>query len=64
MPSSDDRDRWVRDDAMMPLAGTEGAWDSDMLCYPHAFEMDGRVYLLYNGNDFGRHGFGVAVLEP
>jgi hypothetical protein len=27
------------------------------------FESDGEVYLLYNGNDFGRHGFGAAVLE-
>ena len=34
-----------------------------MLCYPNVFECDGNVYLLYNGNEFGRHGFGVAVLE-
>ena len=27
------------------------------------FECDGSVYLLYNGNEFGRHGFGIAVLE-
>lgn len=62
--ASEDLSQWVRDDAMMSLAVTEGAWDSDMLCYPHAFEMDGRIYLMYNGNDFGRRGFGVAVLEP
>ena len=41
----------------------EGDWDSDMLCYPHAFEYRGNVYLLYNGNEFGRHGFGLAILE-
>jgi len=49
-----------------PLTGldvTEGDWDSDMLCYPHAFECRGKVYLLYNGNEFGRYGFGLAVLE-
>ena len=34
-----------------------------MLCYPHVFECDGRVYMLYNGNEFGRYGFGAAVLE-
>jgi hypothetical protein len=34
-----------------------------MLCYPHAFECRGKVYLLYNGNEFGRYGFGLAVLE-
>jgi hypothetical protein len=34
-----------------------------MLCYPHVFRCEGRVYMLYNGNAFGRDGFGVAVLE-
>ena len=27
------------------------------------YEHDGQVYLLYNGNEFGRSGFGAAVLE-
>jgi hypothetical protein len=34
-----------------------------MLCYPHVFWCGEKVYMLYNGNAFGRHGFGVAVLE-
>jgi hypothetical protein len=38
-------------------------WDSDMLCYPNLFEREGHTYLLYNGNEFGRHGFGIAILE-
>ena len=46
------------------LAGTAGEWDSDMQCYPHVAQWDGRVHLLYNGNEFGRFGFGAAVLEP
>jgi hypothetical protein len=33
-----------------------------MQCYPHVFECDGKVYLLYNGNEFGRYGFGLAEL--
>lgn len=60
---SDDLSAWTRDDESPLLEGTPGAWDSDMQCYPHVFECDGEVYLLYNGNEFGRHGFGVAVLE-
>jgi hypothetical protein len=60
---SDDLVDWTRDDQNPSLEGTPGEWDSDMQCYPHAFECDGRVYLLYNGNEFGRHGFGAAVLE-
>jgi hypothetical protein len=39
---------------------TPGAWDGEMMCYPHAFEWNGEVYLMYNGNQFGRGGFGVA----
>lgn len=60
---SDDLTNWTRDDNDPLLDVTPGDWDSDMLCYPHVFECDGRIYLLYNGNEFGRHGFGLAVLE-
>ena len=42
---------------------SETGWDSDMVCYPFVFEHKSKVYMLYNGNDFGRHGFGLAVLE-
>lgn len=60
---SDDLSNWIRDDDTPQLEGTPGAWDSDMQCYPHAFECDSKVYLLYNGNEFGRYGFGVAELQ-
>ncbi len=60
---SDDLSTWTRDDANVGIDVTEGGWDSDMMCYPHLFECDGKVYLLYNGNEFGRLGFGIAVLE-
>jgi hypothetical protein len=59
---SDDLSSWTRDDEHPLLEGTPGEWDSDMQCYPHVFECDGKVYLLYNGNEFGRHGFGLAEL--
>ncbi len=61
---SDDRKNWTRDDEGPLLEGTPGEWDSDMQCYPHVFECDGRVHLLYNGNEFGKRGFGLAILEP
>lgn len=60
---SDDLSNWTRDDENLTLEVTPGDWDADMLCYPHVFECDGKVYLLYNGNEFGRYGFGLAVLE-
>jgi predicted GH43/DUF377 family glycosyl hydrolase len=60
---SDDLVDWQRDDDQIPLGIEDGSWDSDMQCYPHVFECDGRIYLLYNGNEFGRGGFGVAELQ-
>lgn len=60
---SDDLTTWTRDDDHPLLEGTPGEWDSDMQCYPHVFECDGKIHLLYNGNEFGRHGFGLATLE-
>ncbi|MEQ9105927.1 MAG: hypothetical protein RLO04_00525 [Limnobacter sp.] len=59
---SDDLLNWVRDDDNPSLDYSLGDWDSDMQCYPHVFELDGKVYLLYNGNEFGRYGFGLAEL--
>jgi hypothetical protein len=60
---SDDLIHWTRNDEASGIDLTEGAWDSDMMCYPNLFECDGTVYLLYNGNEFGKYGFGLAVLE-
>lgn len=61
---SEDLVNWIRDDDNPGLEGTPDSWDSDMQCYPHVFENRGKVYMLYNGNEFGRHGFGLAVLQP
>lgn len=60
---STDLRRWIRDDGDMNLDVSADGWDSEMLCYPHAFRCNDQVFLLYNGNEFGRTGFGVAVLE-
>jgi hypothetical protein len=60
---SEDLSNWTRDDDNPGLEVPPGDWDSDMQCYPHVFQCDGEVYLLYNGNEFGRYGFGLAVLE-
>ena len=38
-------------------------WDSEMIEYPFVFDHKGQRYMLYNGNDNGRTGFGFAVLD-
>jgi hypothetical protein len=61
---SDDLANWKREDDCPHLAvGNPGEWDCEMQCYPHVFECEGKIYLLYNGNEFGRYGFGLAQLE-
>lgn len=60
---SRDLKNWARDDCAGSLNVAEKSWDSEMQCYPNIFACDGEVYLLYNGNDFGRGGFGLARLE-
>lgn len=60
---SDDMKNWTRDDAGAGIEVSEKDWDADMLCYPHVFRCDDKLYLLYNGNEFGRLGFGIAELE-
>jgi hypothetical protein len=54
---------WVRDDQAGGMELSAEGWDSEMQCYPHIFSQDGEIYLLYNGNEFGRLGFGLARLE-
>ena len=41
----------------------ESGWDSEMIEYPFVFDHKGQRFMLYNGNGYGRTGFGLAVLE-
>lgn len=53
---------WVRDDSKAGIDVSEEGWDAEMISYPHVFELDGKTYLAYLGNQVGRHGFGLAEL--
>lgn len=54
---------WQRDDDNSGISFAQQGWDSDMQCYPFVFKCDDKIYMLYNGNEFGRDGFGIAVLK-
>jgi predicted GH43/DUF377 family glycosyl hydrolase len=60
---SDDMVRWLRDDTRVGIDVSETGWDSESISYPHVFELDGRIYMLYLGNQVGKFGFGLAKLE-
>ena len=54
---------WERKDEEAGISYSEEGWDSTMHHYPHVFELDGNHYMTFNGNDFGKYGFGLAILE-
>lgn len=54
---------WQRMDHKLNLDVTPGSFDSDAIMYAAPIEVDGQLYVFYNGNQFGRDGFAVAVLE-
>ena len=60
---SDDMINWDRDDSKAGIDISDEGWDSEMIAYPHVFELDGNIYMLYLGNEVGRYGFGLAQLE-
>ena len=58
--SSDGLD-WERQDERVGIGLSESGWDSQAMAYPWVQRDGDRYVLLYNGNDYGREGFGLAV---
>ena len=54
---------WERKDDEAGIDVSESGWDSEMIEYAYVFEHKGRKYMLYNGNGYGKTGFGYAILE-
>ncbi len=61
---SDDGLSWTRLDARAGIGVSEEGWDSESIAYPCVFDHGDRRYMLYNGNDYGRTGIGLAELVP
>lgn len=61
--TSPDLRTWTRDDDSLGFHAGPDDWDGLMQCYPHLCVISGTPFLLYNGNAFGRYGFGAAELS-
>jgi hypothetical protein len=58
-----DGKEWLRmDDRAGIDVSPHNDWDSEMIEYPFVFDHKDRRYMLYNGNGYGKTGFGLAVL--
>jgi predicted GH43/DUF377 family glycosyl hydrolase len=60
---SKDLMNWNRDDSMVGIDISNEGWDSEMVSYPHVFELNQKIYMMYLGNQVGKTGFGLAELE-
>lgn len=56
-----DLEKWIIKES--GISTSEIGWDSEMVCYPYVFEYNEKLYMLYNGNGYGKTGIGLAVLE-
>jgi hypothetical protein len=52
---------WDRQDERSGIVLSAEGWDSEMAAYPNILRRGNRLYLFYNGNGFGRSGFGYAL---
>lgn len=60
---SEDGKNWRRKDEESGINVSSEGWDSDMIEYASIFKYQDKKYMFYNGNGFGKSGFGYAVLE-
>lgn len=60
--TSTDGINWNRCDNMIDLMPSETGWDSEAIAYPYFFQLNGKKYIFYNGNGFGKTGFGIAEI--
>ena len=51
---------WVRKDAEVGISVSDSGWDAQTISHPHVFIHRDKRYMLYNGNNFGKDGFGLA----
>lgn len=60
---SPDGVKWTRKDDEVGIGLSESGWDSEMMSYPSVVTTNAGTFLFYNGNAYGRDGFGCAILE-
>ena len=58
---SNDGRTFTRLDEEVGIGVSKEGWDSEMVCYPCVFDLQGSRYMIYCGNEYGRSGFGLAV---
>tara|TARA_B100001939_G_scaffold727_1_gene685 strand:- start:1714 stop:2646 length:933 start_codon:yes stop_codon:yes gene_type:complete len=42
---------------------SDEGWDSEMIEYPYALKYKGKIFIFYNGNNYGQSGIGIAYAK-
>jgi predicted GH43/DUF377 family glycosyl hydrolase len=59
---SEDGYSWTRHGDIKGLQLSDTGWDSEMMAYPSVVHTETGTFMFYNGNNYGRDGFGCAKL--
>lgn len=54
---------WTRDDLNAGIKLSNQGWDDKMQAYPDVKKINDKIFMFYNGNNFGKSGFGYAMLD-
>jgi hypothetical protein len=54
---------WIRNDEEVGIDRSTEGWDSQMIEYSFYYLYKDKKYLFYNGDGFGKTGFGYAILQ-
>ena len=60
---SKDGINWKRNDSLVNLNIGKTSFDNKMICYPYVFSFKKNIYCIYNGNNYGYSGIGMAILK-
>jgi len=61
--SSNNFFHWTRNDKFAGINPSTEGFDDQMTCYPFVFEHKKSLFMLYNGNNYGKQGFGIAKIK-
>lgn len=57
---SNDGINWQKKYNLIDLKKSDSGWDSEMVTYSHILKIENKLIMFYNGNGFGKTGFGYA----
>ena len=58
---SSDGIHWERQDSLSGIDVSASGWYSQSIEYPYVFKHKDSKFMLYNGNNFGKTGLGLAI---